>query len=469
MPYIKYYGGRSPNHISERVSYDYRGANCREGLAALTAAAARHAEEVTQDPVAQARLVEQYISDREYPGRTHVGGVGMVEDQHIRSSDIVISPEEYRTLSAEIKNANDAARVAEAESLSRQNNPLQEAREEHERLGWRTRVWVRSYTILEHHVPYAVGESCIAYLRVRQQDASGFTLQLIDLYHASSGDIGQALLEGLDWAERVVDNLSLLGYGAARVERVVGTAPPTCRLDQGFEVATFGAWVRNEPVHIPPGQFPALPPNAEAMLSLRHLRDGLSAPLLTGGIAAFWNALEALAERFARALDLRRIAKCKVCGAERTVGWDLRSGFHRIYADAGLDPAAFDVHRKARGTVQHGDKHPTTGLIAELLPMHTQLQTAAIVAVAEATGLKPQTRVYLSTSWPVLVLQCAAHADGSFSSTASSVSGSVVAGMIPQRWCGEASRAIEFGVALPVEPDPLVFPRVIGSGAPQDS
>ena len=75
---------------------------------------------------------------------------------------------------------------------------------------------VGTYTELGHHVAYPLGGSSVVYLRVRENDplGSGGTLQLIDIYRNSPGDVEQALLEGVDLADGLVDLLALAGYGA---------------------------------------------------------------------------------------------------------------------------------------------------------------------------------------------------------------------------------------------------------------
>lgn len=59
--------------------------------------------------------------------------------------------------------------------------------------------------------------------------------------------IEQALLEGLDYAELLVDLLALDGYGAANIAQVVGTTAPYCRIEQEFQLAMFGASILNTP------------------------------------------------------------------------------------------------------------------------------------------------------------------------------------------------------------------------------
>jgi len=317
---------------------------------------------------------------------------------------------------------------------------------------------VTSYTELEHHVGYPLSERSIAYLRVREYHASGLTAQLVDIYHSADGDIEQALLEGTDWAEVLVDLLALAGYGAAHIVSVVGTTVPYVRMREDFQLATFGASIVNTPVPVQPNQFGRACLDSVGRLVLRHLRDGLSAPVPTVAFAAFWNALERQADEVARAKNLRRVVKCKTCGAERTEGWDLKRSFEAMYSEAGLDPSFYDQYRSKRGVIQHGEKLRTTAYVDELFRDLSQVQIAAMVAVAKKVGIAPATITYLSASWPVAVFSCRVEEEGRVNIHFERTSLAFAAGMLPQRICGDAERTSEAGVSLPPKIDPLALP-----------
>ncbi len=351
MQYIKYLGGRPPDSISEHVSYEDGSAPCYEGLAKLSADARRFAEDAYSDSTERANAIRDYVNNHSYAGLEHVGGVGFIGDNAIRAVDEVITVEEYQQLRGRIEKANEDYRIRKAEELSTNNDPLRRAVSEHEDLGWRTRVWVTSYPL---------SARSIAYLRVREYHPSGLTAQLIDIYHGADGDIEQALFAGIDWAEVLVDLLALVGYGAAHIANVVGTTVPYCRMREDFQLATFGASIVNTPVPVEPNQFGTTGFDPVGRLALRHLRDGLSAPVPTAAFAAFWNALERQADEVARTKNFRRIVKCKKCGAERTDSWDLKRGFEAMYTEAGLDPSLLDQHRSKRGAIQHGQKLRTS-------------------------------------------------------------------------------------------------------------
>ena len=298
----------------------------------------------------------------------------------------------------------------------------------------------------------------MAYLRVREYRPSGVTAQLIDIYHSGEGDIEQALLEGTDWAEVLVDLLALVGFGAAHIENVVGTTVPYCRIGEEFRVATFGASIVNTPVPVQPNQFKTASLDSVGRLALRHLREGLSAPVPTVAFGAFWNALERQADEVARAKNLRRIVKCETCGTERTAGWDLKRSFETIYSEAGLDPSLFDQHRSKRGTIQHGAKLRTTTYVDGVFRDLSQVQTAAMVAVAGKVGVAPSTTTYLSTSWPVVVFSCRVEEEGKVNVQFERTTLPIATSILPQRICGDAERTIRAGVSLPPEIDPLALP-----------
>jgi hypothetical protein len=456
MPYIKYKGGRPPDAVRELVSYEDPHAPCFEGLRHLSAAARRHAESLYPEGADRTDAIRRYNDTHRYPGLDHFGGVGLV-DITTRPIDEEITGEQYQQARDEIGKENQRYTVEKAERLAKQNDPRRRAESVHEALGWRTRVWVTSYTELEHHVPYSIGEKSVAYLRVRELHPSGLTAQLIDIYHAAGGGIEQALLEGTDWAEVLVDFLALCGYGAATIASIVGTSVPFSETGKEYELATFGASVLNTPVPVSSDEFASMGIDLCGRLSLRHLRDGLSAPLPTSAFAAFWNALECQAEEKARTKNLKRFAKCE-CGAERPIGLDTKRGFEAMYAEAGIDAALFDRHRATRGTIQHGAKLRTTSYLDEVLEDLSQVQIAAMVAVSKKVGIAPRTITYLSTNWPVSVFLCCASDGGTVNVRFKRMSVRGSTGMLPQRLCGEADRTVQTGVSMPPKVDPLAFP-----------
>ena len=255
MPYIRYRGGRPPSSIAEHVSFEDPSAPCKKGLAELMVEGRLFTEKTYDDCVERANRLENYVNSHQYLGLEHIGGVGFVQAA-LRRIDEEIAAEEYQRMRSEIGKANKEYQEKKASELTTSNDPLRRASPEHETLGWRTRVWITSYAELEHHVAYALGgQSSFAYMRVFDPHPSGLTAQLIDIYHHSDGGIEQALLEGLDYAELLVDLLALAGYGAANIGRVLGTTVPYCRLEQEFQLATFGASTLNTPIPISPDQF----------------------------------------------------------------------------------------------------------------------------------------------------------------------------------------------------------------------
>jgi hypothetical protein len=399
---------------------------------------------------------------------THIRDLSMlevlafIEDKPVRPAWEEISAEEYQQLRTEIEKRNAEYRIKKADTLSKNNDPFRRASSEHEKLGWRTRIWVTSYTELEHHVAYPLSERSVAYLRVRQDDpsGSGLTAQLMDIYHGPKGDVQHALLEGTDWAEVLVDLLALAGYGAARVENVLGTTVPYCSIGEEFQLATFGAFIRNTPVPLRPSHFATADVDEVGLLALRHLRDGLSAVVPTAAFAAFWNALERQADEEARTKNLQHMVKCKECGAERPAGPNLKRGFEAMYSEAGLDPSLFDRHRSKRGTIQHGAKLPSTGYVEEVFQDLSQVQTAAVIAVTKKVGIAPRTISYLSTCWPVAVFSCRAEHDGNIAIQNSGMRVKAAVNTLPQRISGDAGRTIFFGMSSPPKVDPLSLPPV---------
>jgi len=340
------------------------------------------------------------------------------------------------------------------------NDPFRRASPDHESLGWRTRVWITYYAELEHHVAYALGgQSSFAYMRVLDPHPSGLTAQLIDVYHHSDGEIEQALLEGLDYAELLVDLLALAGYGAANIGRVLGTTVPYCRVEEEFQLATFGASILNTPIPVSPDQF-GKDITELGRLALRHLRDGLSASIPTVAFSAFWNVLERQAEEEARLRNLSRIVKCQNCGAERQEGWNLESVLESMYANVGIDPSLFNRHRSRRGSIQHGAKLLTTSFLDEVFQDLSQIQIAAVVAAAKETGIIPGTSTYLSGIWPMALFSCRAKKDQPVDIQFKKLSVRAGAGILPEHVCGKAPRTVQIRMELPAKIDPLSLPPI---------
>jgi len=258
----------------------------------------------------------------------------------------------------------------------------------------------------------------------------------------------------------LVDLLALSGYGAAKIERILGTTTPYCRIGEEFLLATFDVSIRNAPIPVSPGQLATQGVNDSARLALRHLRDGLSAFAPTAAFAAFWNALEGRADEEARTKNLRRMVKCKECGTQRQAGWDIKRGFEAMYSEAGLDPSLFDKHRAKRGTIQHGGKLQKTGYVDEVFDDLPRVQTAAMIAVAKKVGIMPGTTKYLSTCSPVAVFSCRAGEDGSVAVQNRSVGLKAAFNSLPQRICGDFARTIFFGVSFQPKIDPLSLPPI---------
>ena len=227
MPYIKYQGGECPESIAECVSYEDPAAPCYEGLIKLSAEARRVAERDHVVASERAKAMREYKSSHPYRGLEHVGGVGLVERGPLSAYVREIPQDEYRQIRARIETANRKYFSDKAEELTKRNDAHRRASNEHESLGWRTRIWIVSYTQLQHHVPYPICDLGVAYLRVRNEHSSGLTEQLIDIYHQAEGDVDEALLQGTDRAEVLTDLLALTGYGAAHF-RVVSTTVPSC-------------------------------------------------------------------------------------------------------------------------------------------------------------------------------------------------------------------------------------------------
>jgi hypothetical protein len=460
MPFVKYRGGRPPANPKEHVYYRNRETLCYEGLAKLSADARLSAEEKHKEPAERVRAISRFIDAHEYPGLQYVGGACFVDSPDLRSVDEAITEAEYRRLRDEILKANENHWANAREELSKANDPFHRAEATHEHLGWRTRVWVTSYTKMQHHTPYALAREAVAYLRVRQQDASGLTAQLIDIYHASQGGIENALLEGTDWAAVLVDMLAFTGYGPAYAAEIVSTTIPYCHAETEFELATFGMSIRNDSVEVTPDDFTSASLDDASSVTLRHIGDGLSASLPTDAFAAFWNALERQADETARVSGLQRVVRCQSCGAGRIVGPDLKRAFEAMYDDVELSPSLFDEHRSTRSVIQHGARLRTTAYMDEVYRGVSQLQVAAVVAAAKKIGVKPATGIYLSASWPIVVFRCVTQWDGTTRVDFSRLKLPSAANILPQRACGSAERTPEGGVDLPPKVDPLALPPV---------
>ena len=131
-----------------------------------------------------------------------------------------------------------------------------------------------------------------------------------------------------------------------------------------------------------------------------------------------------------------------------------------MYSDAGLDPSLFDHHRSRRGSIQHGAKPPTTSYLEEVFQDLSQVQRAAIVAVAKEVGMKPGTITYLSANWPVAMFSCRARKNGTMDVQFKRVSVRAGAGILPQRICEHAGRTVQSGIELPPTIDPLSLPPI---------
>jgi hypothetical protein len=461
MPYIKYRGFWSGG-IREEIRYEDPDALCRTGLLKTLAEARREAERAYNDPTESANSIQRYVSDHPYPGLLHVGGIGFLEALPLPPFCEEISATEYQKLRTDIEKENAAYRIMKDNTLVKNNDPARRGTPEHEKFGWRTRIWATSYTELEHHVAYPLGDRSVAYLRIREHESSGSgrTAQLIDIYHSTDGDIQQALLEGIDWADILVDLLSVTGFGAARLEAVLGTTVPYARIGEEFSLATFGAQIHNDPVPVSPSSFSKGGMDAIGLLALRHLREGLAATAPTTAFAAFWKALEVLGTNEAKAKGWQQLEKCVGCGAQRSVGFELKRGFEAMYTQAGIDPKLYRRHRKTRAVIQHGERLPSTHYATEVFQDLPQIQTAAMVAVAERIRIAPATRTYWSTCWPVTVFACRAQDDGNISVQNSSMKSHSALNTLPQRVSGDAGRRSSLGIPSKPNINPLSFPPI---------
>jgi hypothetical protein len=464
--HIKYYGAYSPDAISEHVCHEDPEQPCFRGRDETWYSIILRCEEMGIPREQWRDHFRAHILTSPYEGLNHIGGVGVIEGDHLRSYDRCISSEEYEELKGSIQAANEAYRTRLVNTLERENDPHRRALLEHEKLGWRTRVWIHSYTELTHHVPYRVDDSCRAYARVRKYYKSGMTLQLIDLYHRTDGDIRQAIFDGLERAERFADLLALAGFGTASVKEVIGTSPPVCREDVSFEVIDFQGHIMNSPVPVAPEVLEHVSIDGEDRLPLRHLRDGLNADLPTTAIASFWNALERMAEEEARELGRKRMAHCKECGAEHRAGWDTKKGFEAMYTYAGVD-ADFEKQRALRGRVQHGNTIFSASSPSEIFTEVSRLQSTAIAAVSKRIRLTPGTGEYLRTGTPVSIYNCIMKGDAC-SVTKRSFEVGAAPSLLPLRIVNRG-RTFRMGQEDSQQINPLLIPPVESEKTHSDS
>lgn len=459
MPHIKYFGGEPPAAVSDLVEYADPDASCYEG---------RWETRVSSDSECEKRGLPREvwgakyvarITTSPYRGMQHVGGVGIVDDAfQLRPFDRVIGSEEFAGLKQSIVAANETFKKNSQARLARDNDTSRRGEPESESLGWRTRIWVSSHVELTHHVRYRVHDSCHAYPRVRIYLPTGETVHLVDLYHRCDGDIRQAMFHGIDAGERLADLLALSGFGAASVLEVVGTSPPVCRQGEAFDVATLQVRVVNTPIAVAPEVFQNAHVDGVGHLALRNLRHGLAAKLPTASLVAFWNALECQADADARAHARRRRAHCKACGAERDVGWDLKTGFEEMYADAGVAAQShFDRHRSLRGRIQHGEVSFGDASPSEVFPEVTRLQSAAIVATGKRIGMPPQTGIHLLGGVPIAIFECVVQ-EGTYKVSVRSSDIGVVPSILPMRASDNRHRVLRAGLELPPTVNPLVLP-----------
>lgn len=458
MSFIKYYGGNPPASINEHVYYEDPEHSCFQGKHETWVSQCTRWDDEGVSRSEWNRRYYEHILKAPYDGMRNVGGIGVIEDDQIRPFDRVISAEEYAKLKDAILSSNEAYRIRLANSLAKENDPDRRANREHEHLSWRTRVWLDSYTELTHHVPYRVDDSCYAYARVRQYLPNGMTRQLMDVYHRCERDIGEAIYDGLERAERFADLLALAGFGAASISQVVGTSPSSCREGMPFEVATLQALIVNTSVAVDPEVLENARVGDADHLPLRHLREGLSAKLPTASLASFWNSLERQADDQARESGTKREVTCQACGDKREVGWNIKKHFEKMYDDARVE-ADFDKQRSLRGRVQHGDAIYRASSPSELLVEINRLQMTAMVSVSKRTGLLPETAEYLMTGIPVTIFDCVINGGNCRVDVRSFNVGSV-SSILPMRASRNRGRVFRVGQSLPPEIDPLVLPPI---------
>jgi len=459
MPYIKCFGGNQIGAVEEYVYFEDPDHPCYRGREAVRIQVQTSCEDEHVPLEEWNARFYAHIEGSPYEGMRHVSGVGLSKEQNLRPLEQEISEQEYQNLRRAIVAANDAYKKRQAEELARDNDPSRRARPKDEALGWRTRVMIASHTELARHVPYRVDESCRAYARLRQYMHGGMTIQLIDLYHRSDGEIGQAALDGVERGERFADLLALAGFGAAFVLQVVGTSPPSCQPGMPFKVATFQGHIMCSAVPVSPDALEVARVDPGSHLPLRHLREGLSSKLPTAALASFWNALERQADERARELGLRRVVRCQKCGDERETGWDIKKMFERMYADAGVE-ADFDRHRSLRGRIQHGDAVFSDFSPAEFFPEVSRLQTAATTSVSMKIGLLPQTRECLLTSMPLTVFTCVFHGDECKVEACTFEIGAI-SSTLRMRASANRHREIRMGIDPTISLDPLSLPPLV--------
>ncbi|MDO9118302.1 MAG: hypothetical protein Q7U39_10110 [Nitrospira sp.] len=456
MPVIKYYGSNRPGSIKEHVYYEDPRHPCFQGRHEAWVSVCRACEDSGVPRSQWNACYLEHILESPYEGMNYVGGVGVVDSDQVFPFDRAISSEEYEELKRVILSANEAYSNQLIATRNAQNDPNRRADPEHEHNRWRTRIWIESYTELTCHVAYRVDQSCHAYARVRQYFPDGMTRHLVDLYHLRERNIGEAIYDGLERAERLVDLLALAGFGAASVCEVVGTSPSTCREGLPFEIATLQARIENTPVPIDPEALENARVGEADHLPLRLLREGLSAKLPTASLASYWNALERQADDQARESGARRTVSCQKCGDMREVGWDIKKSFEAMYAAARVD-ADFDQQRSLRGRIQHGDTCLSSLTPSELLLEVSRLQRTAIVSVSNRIGLLPQTGEYLVAGVPVSVFECTIEG-GLCTVNVRKFEVGAVPSLLPIRASHNGRRAFRAGLDLPPKINPLVLP-----------
>jgi hypothetical protein len=460
MPYVRFRGGRSPKNTKELVRYEDPSSPCREGLRAAVASSNLHIEGRGLVGEAAERAHEEFLQEHPYAGLAHNGGVCFVEDGHpLRWCDEVIPKDEYDVERDAIERANREYRTRRIEFLNAHNDPFRRALPEHEKLGWRTRVWIISQTELRHHVPYAMPENAYAYLRIQDPDGqTGRTAQLIDIYHACEGTIEDALFIGREHAELLADVLVVSGFAPAHVAGFVSTTPPTHKEGAAFELATLSGFTFNSAIGVEPEAFERIALAPGSRLALRHVRDGFNAHLPSQAFASFWNTVEVIADHIARQKGLKRTVRCEQCGAERQAGWDLKHGFEAMYADARIVPSRFDTHRSLRGKMQHGAAQSDVESQRKFQQELPSLHTTAFMAAVRSSGIRPEATSYIAgESWPVTVWNCVANGDRVDYSVLR-WSGRFHSPMVPQAVSGDYGRSAMSGVKTDLQLHPLVFP-----------
>lgn len=460
MPFVKYYGRIQPLRIGDQVQYeDPEGPSFKGHNEARVRVWTRCEDQgIPRDQWDE--TFRAHVRSEPYEGMSHVGGIGRIAQVDPGSPYLSeLAPAEYEELKRVISQANTEYKERVARRLAIANDPGRRALPEDEALGWRTRVWIASHTELAHHLPYRIDDSCRAYARARQCLSNGMTLQLIDLYHRSSGEPMQVAFDGLERAERCVDLLAVAGFGPAFLAQAIGTSPPFCREGIAFKLVTLQARIIHSAVVVEPEVFEMARVHDDAHAPLRHVREGLSASLPTAAFASFWNALERRADIEARKAGLKRTVRCKKCGHERHAGWNIKDAFRAMYKKARVG-GDFDRHRSIRGRVQHGDAFFSQQSPTEFMPEVSQLQQTAMASVSETIGLRPQAAEYLLTGIPAVVFDCVPDGGG-FKIDVDRFSVGSAASILPMRASANKGRRFEAGVDLPPKVDPLAFPPVV--------